>query len=489
MTNRRYMKNTCLLLLLLSSRGFAQNKAAADSVAGSLEKLFVSTQPADQAVLKQRLYGMLNSRQEDDWQLAANFFYRLKEQNVYDSIAGAIKQQFPEGKLVRDEKVKVVFEATDPVQKEQLFKQWIAKYAPERFGSDRIVYDYARNAVAQAYANADSVSKAMDYANSIESPFWKGEGWAGTAGVLLKNGHAKEAAILYKKAVDQSQLYVNMPDPDNAARFAATGYAGYCVAYAQLLYNAKAYDSALVYIEKAYRYKKGDNVVELYATLLMTLNRNTEAMGLMENMVKQGKASGKMEENLKQVFVKVKGSDAGYGSYINILHDSMVVNVRAKAVAQMIKKPAPGFMLKDLDGKEVSLEALKGKIVVLDFWATWCGPCKRSFPAMQQAVNKYKADANVQFLFIDTWEHVPDARPMVSSFIKNNNYTFEVLLDGKDAVTNTSKVVESYGVKGIPAKFIIDPQGNIRFQLTGFEGSNESAVAELSAMIELARHS
>lgn len=488
MLNRKCMKNTALLLLLLSSRGFAQSKTATDSVAASLEKLVASEQAADKAVLKQRLYSLLNGKDEDNWQLAANFFYRMKEQKVYDSIATAIRQQFPEGKLVRSEQLKAVYDATEPVEKEKQFKLWMAKFTPERFDGDRIVYDYARNAVAQAYANADSVDKAVQYANSIETPFWKGEGWAGTAAVLLKNGHRKEAASLYKKAIEQSLVYVNMPNPDNAARFAATGYGSYNIAYAQLLYADKAYDSALVYAEKAYRFKKSDNVTELYSSLLMNLNKSAEAMKLMETQVKEGKASAKMEENLKQVFVKVKGSDAGYTQYIGALHDSMAVFVKAKAAAQMMSAPAPGFSLKDLDGKEVSLASLKGKVVVLDFWATWCGPCKRSFPAMQQAVNKYKTDAGVVFLFIDTWEHVTDAKPMVSSFIKNNNYTFQVLLDVKDAVTNTNKAVESYGVKGIPAKFVIDKNGNIRFQLTGFEGSNESAVAELSAMIELARH-
>jgi peroxiredoxin len=66
-------------------------------------------------------------------------------------------------------------------------------------------------------------------------------------------------------------------------------------------------------------------------------------------------------------------------------------------------------------------------------------------------------------------------------------YNFEVLMDKKDPETKENKVVTSYKVYGIPAKFVIDPKGNVRFKLTGFDGSNEAAVDELSMMIDMAK--
>jgi thiol-disulfide isomerase/thioredoxin len=130
---------------------------------------------------------------------------------------------------------------------------------------------------------------------------------------------------------------------------------------------------------------------------------------------------------------------------------------------------------------------LKGKTVILDFWATWCGPCKASFPAMQMAVNKYKDDPNVKFLFIHTWEKTATPTKDAGDYIKSQNYNFEVLMDNKDPETKINKVVSDYKVNGIPSKFVIDPQGNIRFNLMGFEGSNEAAVDEISMMIDMAR--
>lgn len=104
---------------------------------------------------------------------------------------------------------------------------------------------------------------------------------------------------------------------------------------------------------------------------------------------------------------------------------------------------------------------------------------------MQKAVDIYKDNKDVSFLFIDTWENSKNPLPAVKKFIEEHNYSFNVLFDLKDPVSKKNEVVESYGAKGIPAKYIIDKEGNIRFKLVGFSGSDEQAVSELSEMIDI----
>ena len=86
------------------------------------------------------------------------------------------------------------------------------------------------------------------------------------------------------------------------------------------------------------------------------------------------------------------------------------------------------------------------------------------------AVDKFKSDESVAFLFINTWERSSDVKKMVADFLEKKNYRFHVLLD------SDNKVVEAYGVEGIPTKFIIDKNGKIRFKSVGFGGDAEKLV-------------
>src|SRR5690554_4232897 len=170
-----------------------------------------------------------------------------------------------------------------------------------------------------------------------------------------------------------------------------------------------------------------------------------------------------------------------------VVFASLLINVNS--IAQETRpEPAPDFTLKDLDGNTVSLSDFEGKVVVLDFWATWCAPCIKSFPAMQMALDKYKDDPGVEFLFINTWEQRDDPSVMVKQLMERRGFNFLVLLDQKDPVSKRNPVVESYGVIGIPAKFIVDTKGNIRHKVTGFKGgSDEAQVRELATLIDDSR--
>lgn len=149
--------------------------------------------------------------------------------------------------------------------------------------------------------------------------------------------------------------------------------------------------------------------------------------------------------------------------------------------AGSVGSEAPDFSLVDLAGKNVKLSELKGKVVILDFWATWCGPCIMSFPGMKQAMEKYKDNPKVQFLFVNTYERVEQSqwKTTVNNFVNQRGFnTFPIIFD------IGGEVAGNYGVNGIPAKFCIDKEGKIKFKSTGYMGSNDLIVQEMTKWID-----
>jgi len=108
------------------------------------------------------------------------------------------------------------------------------------------------------------------------------------------------------------------------------------------------------------------------------------------------------------------------------------------------------FSLKTLGGKRVSLEDYRGKVILLNFWATWCGPCRMEMPSMEKLWQDFREEDFV-ILAIDLQEE----GKLVSSFMKERNLSFPVPLDAK------GNVARSYGVRGIPTTFFLNPKGEI----------------------------
>ncbi len=147
-----------------------------------------------------------------------------------------------------------------------------------------------------------------------------------------------------------------------------------------------------------------------------------------------------------------------------VLKDSTDV-FKSRALAQKLDVPAPAFSFTNLEGKTVSLAGLKGKVVVIDFWATWCGPCRMTMPLLQEFVDR--KPAGVEYLAMDVWERDTS---LVRPFIADQGYNFNVLYGDQNIATQ-------YGVQGIPTMFVIDKNGVIRYQHVGYEPLTDQTLA------------
>ena len=125
----------------------------------------------------------------------------------------------------------------------------------------------------------------------------------------------------------------------------------------------------------------------------------------------------------------------------------------------LIGKVAPPFTLALLDGKSLRLEDLRGKVVFLNFWASWCPPCRAEARTLEAAWQNYK-DQEVVFLGVDIQDTEEDAR----AFLREFGVTYP---NGRDA---SGKIAIDYGVWGIPETFFIDPEGRITYKHIGALG-------------------
>ena len=133
-----------------------------------------------------------------------------------------------------------------------------------------------------------------------------------------------------------------------------------------------------------------------------------------------------------------------------------------------LPRPAPDFLLPDVSGQAVRLSQLKGKVVLLNVWATWCGPCRQEMPTLETLAHTLSGE---DFVLLAASQDV-DGAAAVKPYLQEGGYTFPVLLD------THGEVGKKYGVTGYPETFVIDRQGQVVYHHIGYNNWAQPQVEE-----------
>ncbi len=424
--------------------------------------------------LAQKLFDETLLSGSDD-HLLYDYIYYISEgdRQKRDSLEKEAIRKFPKGAISFNKKLYELYSVNDPdkifLSLDTLCNEYPEKCKEGKSSLDQLLLKAYR--MKKDYAGFDkSMSTLKD--KGFKAYEYNETAWematANTQLTMAKAYSEKSLETMDSLRKDEKPDYASLKEWED--RLDATK-GNYYDTYAYILNKLGSKKEAAEKEQLAVELTKSNNVYmnEMLVKMLVADNQMKEALSWGEKFLSSDKNNAKIDSLYDVAYISLNGS-AGLAA------------AKAKMIDKM--KPAPDFSLKTLDGKTVTLSSLKGKIVILDLWATWCGPCLASFPAMQKAVDALKENKDVCFYFINTFERTTpeDRLKDIKKTIEIKKVNFDILLDEPTGLDYL--VAKQFNVNSIPTKIIIDKNGKIRSTLVGFSGNDVELVNELKTIVE-----
>ncbi|TCC89491.1 redoxin domain-containing protein [Pedobacter frigiditerrae] len=327
------------------------------------------------------------------------------------------------------------------------------------------------------YAKAKNEKKALQHARvvaAVQNP-WLPKEIKEIASTLAENNLALDTALMYaKKSLEMIDDY-----PFGVIRyFPEYGYIpGYVANKPSLIQEQKGeilsiigniyvrqkkYALAEEKLNQSIALSKNIAVYHNFAYLYEQTNRPKLAFDAYRKILLQMPVDSSMLASFKRNYIAYNGKADGFEQQLALMQQDWEKLILPKLQAGKVNITAPIFInVYDMKGQMVDPAVLKDKVVVLDFWATWCVPCIEGFPYMQKVYNQYANNKDIVFMIMNSGSK--NSLQDAITWVNNNKFTFPIYY-------NDRKLAEAFNVNTIPSTFIIDRAGKIQYKTVGFEG-------------------
>lgn len=406
------------------------------------------------------------SGKDDEKSLSSAYtIYRsLQMKDEMSELEKVAMEKYPKGEIAKNVFITDIYSVRDPDKTylSEKIDEYIGKFGdPQDPNLDMLYF----RLITLYLDEKDTLSVAKYQDQVTDKNLWvniyNNYAWGASGGDLSSPGRDLDfAGQMSLKSLEVLKYLMAHPEENEGIYDPEELYHQCADTYALILYKQKKYDQAFQYqhaIVEAVGERMGTDGKERYAAFAEKAKGPEFARDYLEKQLLAGTDSRIMVEQLREIYSNLNLPENEFENIRKQYAESAAQKDRDEIVAKFGDTRAMDFTLTNLEGENVALSDQKGKVVLLDFWATWCGPCVSSFPHMQELVRQFQNE-DVEFFFINSWENQePDKiKEKVVQFLEEKGYNFNVLFDYND------EVISSYKVQGIPSRFLIGKDGNIR---------------------------
>lgn len=392
--------------------------------------------------------------------LRNRMFERYPEHpNILDQLSIEIRKEFYENKFLDDKK--------------SIYMQFVRDYCFVRDSNGRArMRHYQAQMLADLckyYCKTNTFQDWLKEVNLLDdNSLLQTTYWLSASDLLLKEIYLDKAELLAYKAIELGELSLSKPrtpleysDISNTeiVKLRKQHLAHQLDTYGQVLRKINKKEQSCIVLQKAaveYGGRNIPNINQHYVEILKIIGNNELAADEVKKMKDQGHSTPQIDK------AYLNNEPSNHQNLSKKLYEGELINEKIKP-----------FSLIDKKGRLISKDSLIGKVIVIDFWATWCGSCISGFEGMYNLMSKFKNNNEVMFLFVNTFEFGENVQQKALNTIEIKGYSiFNVLFDNKDMTASLFKV------SALPTKVVMDKNGNIRFRQIGNGLSNETIQLE-----------